>query len=119
MAALSDRQLREKDLEAFARRRIREAGGLMKKWVSPGTAGVPDDIVFWPGGVVHFLEFKTMEGRVSDAQVRLAWALNALGTPVRVMRTRSQVELYVRVNAVRAKTVSGARRPVPQSHAAG
>jgi hypothetical protein len=41
--------MREKLIEAHLVKRIREAGGMCLKFVSPGNAGVPDRIVFMYG----------------------------------------------------------------------
>lgn len=38
------------------------------KFVSPGTAGVPDRIVFTPYGKIYFVELKQTDGTVSPKQ---------------------------------------------------
>ena len=47
----------ERELEAWAKKRVSRRGALLLKWVSPGTAGVPDRILIGRNGV-RFLEFK-------------------------------------------------------------
>ena len=48
----------EKDIERRRREKTRAEGGLELKFVSPGTRGVPDRIVLYPGGVILFREYK-------------------------------------------------------------
>ncbi len=47
---------------------VNNCGGLARKFVSPNQRGVPDRIVIWPGGVVHFVELKTRNGKLSKLQ---------------------------------------------------
>jgi hypothetical protein len=54
--------LLERDIERYLVRRTIEHGGVAYKWVSPGRAGVADRIVLLPGGVVWFVELKTVKG---------------------------------------------------------
>lgn len=66
------------------------------KWTAPGTAGVPDRIVFLPGGVVIFVELKA-PGRTSTAlQVRIQQMLKALGADVRVIDSLEDVDALLK-----------------------
>ena len=58
----------EKQIEQKLVRGVRELGGKAYKFVSPGNVGVPDRIVIWPDGTVHFVELKTIRGRLSQLQ---------------------------------------------------
>jgi hypothetical protein len=58
----------ERDIEKYLIRRTAERGGVAYKWVSPGRVGVADRIVVLPGGVVWFVEVKTVTGRLSEMQ---------------------------------------------------
>lgn len=60
--------MRESELERILVDEVRKVGGRAYKWVSPGNDGVPDRIVFLPGGRVYFLELKTDVGRPSPLQ---------------------------------------------------
>lgn len=76
--------------------RAKEAGGMAIKWTAPGTAGVPDRIVFLPGGVVIFVELKA-PGRTSTAlQVRIQQMLKALGADVRVIDSLEDVDALLK-----------------------
>lgn len=62
------------------------------KWVAPAMAGVPDRIVFLPGGVVIFVELKA-PGKVSTAlQVRIQQMLKDLGADVQVIDSLKAVD---------------------------
>lgn len=65
------------------------------KWTAPGTAGVPDRIVFLPAGVVVFVELKA-PGKVSTAlQVRIQQMLKDLGADVRVIDSLEAVDRLI------------------------
>ena len=52
----------ERQIEARLKREVEKRKGLCVKWTAPGTAGVPDRIVIWPDGRIHFVELKA-EGK--------------------------------------------------------
>ena len=58
---------RERDIEAWLRRRIEDMGGLFLKFTSPGNAGVPDRLVVLKRGVV-FVELKAENGVLTSLQ---------------------------------------------------
>ena len=68
------------------------------KWVSPGRAGVADRIVLLPGGVVWFVELKTVRGRLSPWQKVFAADMRRMGMNYIVIRSKEEVdELLQRV----------------------
>ena len=86
---------KESDIEKYTRRRVAEAGGRMLKFVSPGLRGVPDDIVVWPGGEVHFLEFKRPGEKPKPEQENLFRELAGLGANVTVVDSIQSSDTYV------------------------
>lgn len=50
--------MRESKIEAYLKQQVEAAGGMCLKFVSPGTAGVPDRLVLMPGGKMGFVELK-------------------------------------------------------------
>ena len=58
----------ERDVEKHLRHEVQRLGGLIRKYTSPGTQGVPDRIVFHQGAI-YFVELKR-EGGVVSAQQR-------------------------------------------------
>lgn len=74
----------ESDLERKIVDFVESLGGRAWKWVSPGRRGVPDRIIFLPGGIIIFAEIKKpglKEGR-SPQQIKVARILTALGARV-------------------------------------
>ena len=50
--------MKEKSLERRLAQAVKKSGGLALKFVSPGTAGVPDRLVLLPEGKISFVEMK-------------------------------------------------------------
>lgn len=78
--------MRESELERILVDEVRKAGGRAYKWTSPGNDGVPDRIVFFPGGAVFYVELKTERGRLSAQQKIQIRRLESLGQRVRVVK---------------------------------
>ena len=90
--------LLERDIERYLVRRAIEHGGKAYKWVSPGHVGVADRIVLLPGGVVWFVELKTVKGRLSPLQKIFAADMVRMGMNYAVLRSKGEVdELLQRV----------------------
>ena len=60
---------RENKVETYLDSKVKKLGGITRKWVSPGRDGVPDRIVIWHGET-FFVEVKTVDGKLSEAQKR-------------------------------------------------
>lgn len=78
--------MRESEIEGILVREVRKLGGRAYKWVSPGNAGVPDRIVFFPNGRLVFVELKTDRGQLTKLQTAQIKRLWDLGQPVYVVR---------------------------------
>ena len=55
--------VRENTVERRFNLLARRHGGLSLKWVSPGRLGVPDRLLFMPGGRLYLVELKRPGGR--------------------------------------------------------
>lgn len=89
--------MKESELERILVEEVRKEGGRAYKWVSPGNDGVPDRIVFFPGGDVYFVELKTERGRLSPQQeVQLA-KLRDLGQYATTIRGISEMIFFFQV----------------------
>lgn len=81
----------EKQVEKYLVDRITNLGGLPWKFMSPGTAGVPDRIVIM-NGLICFVELKRPKGgRVSDMQ---QWRIDQLkkhGVKAYVLKNKDEV----------------------------
>lgn len=86
----------ERDLERILVERVKAAGGLAIKWVAPATAGVPDRIVFLPGGRIRFVELKAPGKKATVLQQRIHRMLIGLGADVRVVDSTAGVDEVVR-----------------------
>ena len=89
----------EKDIERKLVNRVRQAGGRCLKFVSPGTAGVPDRIVLLPGGRIVFVEVKDVGKKLRPVQAARIAELRSLGFDVRVIDSRELVDYFVKGEA--------------------
>lgn len=62
--------------------KVKTAGGVCLKWVSPGFSGVPDRIAILPGGKIIFIEVKRPKARDAKRQPRVHKLLRDLGAVV-------------------------------------
>lgn len=88
----------ESKIEAYLRRRVKEAGGECWKFTSPGLVGVPDRIVFMPEGKVYFCELKRMATRsvgMRASQRRREKRLYELGVTVYVLDSPDTVDYFI------------------------
>ena len=85
----------ESAVEAKLVRGVKALGGIAYKFVSPGTAGVPDRIVVLPGGRVIFAELKTDTGCLSRGQRAQLDRLRALGAEAVVVRGQAGVSEFL------------------------
>lgn len=84
----------ESVIEKRNRKAIKDAGGIMYKFESPNTRGVPDDIVLLPipeehrevvARYFHFAEFKAPGKQPEPHQVREHEKIKKLGFVVKVI----------------------------------
>lgn len=61
--------MRERDLEAYFVKRVKEEGWLQRKFVSPGVRGVPDRILAAKGSL-FLVEFKALGKSLRPSQRR-------------------------------------------------
>lgn len=92
---VSDKEVRERDVEARLRQGVHRLGGKAYKFTSPGNTGVPDREVILPGGRIFFVELKTEKGRTSPVQQAQIRALRKLGCEVRVLYGMQDVENFL------------------------
>lgn len=96
--------VRESEIEASMRKQLLARGCLVWKFISPGTAGVPDRIVILPNGVIYFVEMKSDRGTADDRQKYRAEQLLAHGCNHRFVKGRKSVERFIQEidDAIRA-----------------
>lgn len=88
--------VREATVEAYLRDRVKALGGIAYKFVSPGTSGVPDRLIVFPGGTVYFRELKAPGKKPTPLQVRQLEKLKALGFDVGVIDSKQGVDEFMR-----------------------
>lgn len=97
--------MREKDIESYLRDQVKRHGGIAYKFESPGSIGVPDRIVIFPGGRIIFVELKAPGKKPRPTQVRQMQRLGFLGCDVRVIDSKEKVDEFideVKLNEVHA-----------------
>ncbi len=82
----------ERKVEGRLVERAKQHGGLAIKWTSPAFSGVPDRIVFLPGGRIIFVELKRPGEKPSPLQSRVHQLLTELGADVRVVDSPEAVD---------------------------
>lgn len=89
------KRIRESDVEAYLRDRVKEIGGKAYKFVSPGNNGVPDRLVCLPGGQAVFVELKAPGKTPTTLQINQQIKLQALGFHVRVIDSKAGVDCLI------------------------
>ena len=83
--------MREKEIEKMLVTETKRRGGLAWKFVSPGTAGVPDRLILLPGRKAGFVEVKAPGKRPRPLQGRRLAELRRLGFKVYVLDGMEQI----------------------------
>lgn len=87
--------MREAQLERKLCQQVKAIGGRALKFVSPGTAGVPDRIILLPGGVVCFAELKKPGGRIRVLQTYRIKQLRELGFRVFIVDSPEAIHAFI------------------------
>ena len=87
--------MRERDVERYFIKRVKEAGGLQRKFKSPGFSGVPDRICGFPGGRFAFVEMKRPGAKAQLGQLREHHRWKKLGFLVFVVDTKEGVDVFI------------------------
>lgn len=87
--------VRENKVEMYLDSEVQKIGGITRKWVSPGRDGVTDRIVIIEGRV-WFVEVKTLDGKLSEAQTREHARLRQAGAVVWCVYGGAGVDEFIR-----------------------
>ena len=97
--------MRERNIEKYLREVVKNNGGRIYKFVSPGTAGVADDLVLLPSSF-WLIETKRPDGRLAPLQeyfkkevLKFAYINYA------TLYTKEQVDEWI-AYAIRTRTIS-------------
>jgi hypothetical protein len=91
----------EGDIEKYFVKRVEDCGAMAEKFTSPGKKFVPDRLVTWPRygfATIHFVELKTIGGKLEPGQTRDHERRRKLGAFVFVLWTKDQVDQYIDIH---------------------
>lgn len=83
--------MREREIEKKLVDAVKTQGGVCWKFVSPGTAGVPDRIILMPMGRIAFVEVKAPGERPRKLQLARHRLLRRLGFKTFVLDNPEQI----------------------------
>ena len=83
--------MKEKYVEQKLVLEVKRRGGICPKWTSPGTAGMPDRLVFLPDGKFGMVEVKALGEKPRALQLSRHRLLRALGFRVYVLDDPAQI----------------------------
>ena len=86
----------ESSIEKALVMQARRKGGVAVKFVSPGTAGVPDRLVLLPGKKIAFVELKAPGKKPRPLQIKRKEQIEALGFKVWVIDQIDEVPWVLR-----------------------
>jgi hypothetical protein len=85
----------EKQIEKKFREQIKNIGGMALKFVSPGCSGVPDRLVFLPGGQIFLVELKKPGGKLTLLQEKMKKKFEDMGFKFYVIDSYELVEEFI------------------------
>lgn len=85
----------ERDVERYFVQRVKEEGGLQRKFTSPGRRSVTDRICGFPGNKFAFVELKATGEKPREDQLREHARWRKLGFWVCVIDTKQGVDDFV------------------------
>lgn len=91
--------MREAVIERHLMQRVRAAGGVAYKFVSPSHRGVSDRVVCLPNGQTWFIELKSSVGTLSPLQLVFAAEMQRLKQNYACLRSIDQVDEWLK-NAI-------------------
>ena len=89
--------MKETAIEIKLKKKIENIGGRCLKFISPGTAGVPDRICLFPGGKVILVEKQAPGKKPRPLQEKRHRELRQLGFKVLVIDTEDKIEEMLKV----------------------
>lgn len=87
--------MREKDIEEYLRKKVKEHKGIAYKFESPGNSGVPDRLVLLPGGKVYFVELKAPGKKSRPIQINQQRKIANLGNTVLEIDSKEKVDEFI------------------------
>ena len=88
--------MRERDIEAYFVASVKQAGGLQRKFVSPGHRSVPDRICGFHGARFAFVELKATGEKPRPDQMREITRWRDMGFAVYVIDSYDGVDEFIK-----------------------
>jgi len=85
----------EAKLEKKFKDKVKKAGAISFKFVSPGHSGATDRLVLIPGGAVVFVEIKVKGGRLSPLQIQFARILEFYKAQYEVIWCEEDIDKFI------------------------
>jgi hypothetical protein len=86
----------EKTIEAYLVREVEKLGGIAFKFTSPQRRSVPDRMCVYSYGQIDFVEVKNGAASLTTGQEREKKRLQDLGFRYYVVRSKMEVDTYIR-----------------------
>lgn len=86
---------RERQIETYLKLSVERVGGLTRKYVSPGYAGVPDRLVFYKGKI-FLVELKAQGGMLSAVQHAEIKRMAQVGIHVVILSSKTEVDRFMK-----------------------
>lgn len=83
--------MKEKQIEAYLVKRIKELGGIAYKFSSPAKKGVPDRLCLLPGGLMFFVECKAKGKKPTKLQRAELDKIDSLGHEIYVVDSKESI----------------------------
>lgn len=84
--------IREREIESYFVKRVKQRSWSAMKFVSPSMTGVPDRLILRPGGHAEFVELKAPGEKPTPRQLRVHAQLRGLGFKVSVLDSFAAIE---------------------------
>jgi len=95
MRSKNTKNIPEIRVEKYFVREVKKLGARTYKFVSPGTMGVPDRVVIWPGGSTTYVELKQTLGRLRPNQILRINQINSQGAIACVVYGMGGVDSFI------------------------
>lgn len=95
MVRRARKPIRESKVEAYLVRKVQALGGVAEKFSSPNKRSVPDRLISWPNGIIHFIECKAPGEQPTPAQERDHIRRRSMGFVVETVDSFEAVDEYL------------------------
>lgn len=91
--------MREKSIEVYLVKAVKQMGGIALKLNSMSMVGLPDRMILLPRGIIFYVETKTTGKKARLSQLSTHKLLKNLGFDVYVIDTKEQIRVVLKYYA--------------------